>query len=305
VTRRTAPAAPADPRTCVVVATRNRRDELRHTLARLTTLPEGPAVTVVDNASTDGTAGMVRTEFPAVRLLVQRRNLGATARNIGVAAAAADDARYVAFSDDDSWWQPGALRRAADLLDHHPRLGAVAARTVIAPDDVPDPVNEAMADSPLAAPGPPADLPGPRVLGFLGCAVVVRRTAFEAAGGFHPLLFFVGEERLLAYDLTAAGWPLAYADTVVAVHRPSAARPEPGWRDRLEARNEVLTAWLRRPLPVALARTARLARTGLTDTAARAALGAAVLRLPRALLARRTLPADVESDVTLLEGTRP
>jgi GT2 family glycosyltransferase len=139
------------------------------------------------------------------------------------------------------------------------------------------------------------------VLGFLGCAVVVRRTAFEAAGGFHPLLFFVGEERLLAYDLAAAGWPVAYADSVVAVHRPSNARPPSDWRNRLEARNEVLTAWLRRPLPVALARTGRLARTGLCDPGARAALGAALVRLPRALLARRRLPDHVESDVTLLE----
>jgi hypothetical protein len=31
----------------------------------------------------------------------------------------------------------------------------------------------------------------------------------------------------------------------------------------------------------------------------------AVPRLPRALLARRALPADVETDVTPLEGTRP
>ncbi|MDO0931403.1 hypothetical protein QQY66_06815 [Streptomyces sp. DG2A-72] len=33
------------------------------------------------------------------------------------------DTPYVAFSDDDSWWTPGALRQAADLLDVHPRLG--------------------------------------------------------------------------------------------------------------------------------------------------------------------------------------
>jgi GT2 family glycosyltransferase len=287
----------ADPRTCVVVATRDRCAELRTTLARLTTLPERPAVTVVDNASTDGTAAMVRTEFPAVRLLIQPRNLGATARNVGVAASVADGARYVAFSDDDSWWEPGALRRAADVLDDHPRVGAVAARTVIAPDGAPDPINAAMANSPLKRSG----APGPPVLGFLACAVVVRRVAFEVVGGFHPLLFFVGEERLLAYDLAAGGWELTYEDSVVAVHQPSAARPASAWRGRLEARNEVLTAWLRRPLPVALRRSGALVRRALADPDARAALGGALLRLPPALRHRRPLPAHVESNVTLLE----
>lgn len=61
-------------------------------------------------------------------------------------------------------------------------------------------------------------------------------------------------------------------------------------------RNELLTAWLRRPLPVALERTGRLARTALVDRGARAALGAALWRLPRALRARHRLPAAVRSD---------
>ena len=60
------------------------------------------------------------------------------------------------------------------------------------------PVNEAMAASPLWEGG------GAAVLGFLACACVVRKTAFVGVGGFSELLFFVGEERLLAYDLAAA-----------------------------------------------------------------------------------------------------
>lgn len=97
----------------VVIATRDRVAELRRTLAVLTALPEGPAVIVVDNGSRDGTARAVRGEFPGVTLIRNRRNRKAAARNQGVRRAATP---YVAFSDDDSWWDPGALARACDLL---------------------------------------------------------------------------------------------------------------------------------------------------------------------------------------------
>ena len=40
-------------------------------------------------------------------------NAGAVARTTGVRHTTTP---YVAFADDDSWWEPGALDRAADLL---------------------------------------------------------------------------------------------------------------------------------------------------------------------------------------------
>lgn len=62
------------------------------------------------------------------------------------------------------------------------------------------------------------------VLGFLACAAIVRRHTFLDAGGFSPLLFFVGEERLLAYDLTAVGRLRCYAPEIIAV-RPVGKTP--------------------------------------------------------------------------------
>ncbi|MFD5317507.1 glycosyltransferase family 2 protein [Streptomyces sp. NPDC127098] len=280
----------------VVIATRDRCDRLAGTLRRLGELPENPLILVVDNASTDGTRRMLAERFPTVWTLGLPANRGALARNEGVAAAPGP---YVAFSDDDSWWEPGSLARAVELLDADPRVGLVAAHTRVAPDGAPDPLNELLAGSPL--PGL-AGLPGPSVLGFLGCAAVVRRSAFLAAGGFHPLLFFGAEETLLAYDLAAAGWVLCHDPRVVAVHGPDPG-PRPG-RATVIHRNEALTAWLRRPLPVALAHTCRLARLALGDGEARRALGQLLPRLPAALVARRPLPAAVEAAVRHLELTR-
>ncbi|GAA4520001.1 glycosyltransferase [Actinoallomurus oryzae] len=283
-------------RVTVVIATRNRRDELAHTLRRLRALPDRPEIIVVDNASADGTAEAVRREFPGVRVLALRRNLGAVARNLGVEEA---HTPYVAFSDDDSWWEPGALDTAAGLFDAHPRLGLIAGRPLVGDERRPDPIAGRMADSPL----PPDDrLPGPAVLGFLGCAAIVRRAAYLEVGGYSEVLFFVGEERLLAYDLAAAGWGLSYVSSVVAVHRPSPVRDTPERRRGLEMRNEVLTAWLRRPVPLALARSLRLAGRSVTSTAARSAWPSALVRLPAALRDRRRLPEPVERHARLLES---
>ncbi len=278
-------------RVTVVIATRNRRDELLRTLGQLAALPERPPVIVVDNGSEDGSAQAVSRWFPGIEVIALPRNTGAAARNVGVRRAGTP---YVAFSDDDSWWQAGALARAAAALDAYSRLGLIAARTLVGAAREPDPVNQAMAASPLR------DGEDAAVLGFLACACVVRRAAFLGVGGFSELLFFVGEERLLAYDLAAAGWARRYQPEVVACHHPSPLRPDPRERRRAELRNTVLTAWLRLPVAVALAETGSLAARAAREPDARAALAGAAWRLPRALAARHRLPDRVERQIRTL-----
>ena len=41
-------------------------------------------------------------------------------------------APYVAFAEDDSWYAPGALGRAADLLDAHPEIALLQAHVLVA-----------------------------------------------------------------------------------------------------------------------------------------------------------------------------
>ncbi|MGH3913942.1 MAG: glycosyltransferase family 2 protein [Pseudonocardiaceae bacterium] len=283
----------------VVIATHNRCGELTRTLRRLHELIPAPPVIVVDNGSSDGTAQSVREGFSDVIVLALPRNYGAPARNLGVLASRTP---YVAFSDDDSWWAPGALERAARVLDAHPRLGLVAARTLVGSAQRPDPVIPLMATSPLPR---SADAPGPSVLGFLGCSAVLRKQAFCEVGGFSKLIFFVGEEQLLSYDLAAAGWERVYLDDVVAHHHPSTRRPDPWHRRVAERRNTVLIAVLRRPLRVALAAGAALTRESICDREARRALRGTLARLPAALWQRMPLPTAVEQQVRLLENAQP
>jgi GT2 family glycosyltransferase len=269
----------------VVVITRNRRAELLATLARLVALPDAAEVVVVDNASDDGSAEAVRTAFPQVALVASARNTGAVGRTLGVRATSCP---VVAFADDDSWWEPGALERAEQLFGTHDRLGLVHGRIVVEPQGEVDPACTRMA----AGPWDPG-APGPAVLGHLACGVVVRRSAYLAAGGYSPLLEFGGEERLLSLDLAAAGWQQCYVEAVVAHHQPSPRRE--GWPERWARyrRNDTLTAWLRLPLPEALRETARFLADAAREPAARRELVRFARLVPAALRRRRPVPRSV------------
>ena len=272
----------ADERVAVVVLTHDRRAQTLETLDRLAALPERPPLIVVDNASGDGTAEAVAGRHPEATLVRLPANLGAAGRNCGAALAPTP---YVAFNDDDSWWAPGALGRAADLLDAHPATALVAARVLVREEARLDPSCRAMEASPLRAAG----APGPAVLGFVACGAVVRRGAFLAVGGFRLGYGVGGEEELLALDLAAAGWALAYCADVVAHHHPSSLRPPAAERRRRQARN-------------ALRRTAAVAATAVADPAVRGALADAVGDLGWVARERRPVARPLERDVALLDG---
>ncbi|MET8808919.1 glycosyltransferase [Streptomyces sp. NPDC004546] len=286
-----------DDRTTVVVITHDRRAELLRTLALLRRLPERPRVIVTDNASADGTAEAVARDFPEVTLLRAHRNLGAVGRNLAVRHVRTP---YVAFCDDDSWWEPGSLRRAADLLDARPRLAALTARIVVEPDGTEDPVVRELRESPLHGPD---WLPGPALGSFLAGASVLRTDAFRAGGGFHPGLWLGGEEELLACDLQRQGWWLAYAEDLTVHHQASRLRDSTA-RRVLGIRNTLWFTWLRRPLLPALRRTGHLMRTVPRDIASARAFAHATAGLPWVLRQRDPVPPELERRLAALERAR-
>jgi hypothetical protein len=135
------------------------------------------------------------------------------------------------------------------------------------------------------------------VLGFLACGAVARRSTVLACGGFHGRFGFGGEEHLLAVDMAAAGWGLAYVDHVVAHHEPVSGPRS--WQGAHELRNRLWATWLRRPLPRAVRLTMALTADG--DGRGLPALVAAMQGLSWVLRERRVVPAHVERSLRLLE----
>jgi hypothetical protein len=152
---------------------------------------------------------------------------------------------YVAFCDDDTWWEPGSPARAVQLLDAWPNVGVPSARVVVGEDKVTDPTCAVMLASPPGSDG----LPGPALIGYMAGACVFRTALFRAVGGYEPRLFMGGEEERVALDALAANRSVVYCEQLT-VHHPSPAH-DSGLRRRTLARNAAWIAWLRLPWPQA------------------------------------------------------
>jgi GT2 family glycosyltransferase len=80
-------------------------------------------IIVVDNASTDGSPEMVETEFPGVKLIKNKENLGfPKGNNVGVMASRG---KYVYLLNSDIKVLDGCIDALADYLDQNPRVGMV------------------------------------------------------------------------------------------------------------------------------------------------------------------------------------
>jgi GT2 family glycosyltransferase len=278
--------------------THNRGEQICTALEHLLELPEKPRVIVVDNASTDGTVDILRTLGNTINLITLNENLGCAGRNVGVRLA---ETPYIAFSDDDSWWAPGALSHAADLFDAHPTLGLLAARILVGINERLDPLSHLMAHSNLAREHQGKLCPiGVPIVGFAACGAIVRRDAFLDAGGFEQRFGVGGEEQILALDLLRNGWQLAYVEEIIAHHFPSPIR-NPAKRKRIEVRNALWSAWLRRPAASALTETWRVVRLALKDEPRRAGLFDAISGLHWILPARNPVPAQIDYQVKIVE----
>ena len=115
----------------VCIVNWNTKSDLQACLQALQTHPYTHGmqeVIVVDNASGDGSAAMVRAEFPDVRLIANRENRNyAPGTNKALAAATGD---YLLLLNPDARVTPGALDTLVRFLESHGDVGAVAAKLV-------------------------------------------------------------------------------------------------------------------------------------------------------------------------------
>ena len=279
----------------VVMITRNRINALRQTLSMLSSLNEKFNIIVVDNASTDNTSALIKQEFPEVKVIPLAKNMGALGRNIGVEAATTP---YIAFSDDDSWWEDGALTKAIKYFEEYPKLGVIAGTVLVNQQRKLDPTSALQSVSPLES---RENIPGKPVLGFLGCAIIVRTGIFKQVGGYSPHMYFGGEEEMLAWDVAASGWGISYCEDIIAYHYPSSSR-DLAFRVRLSTRNKILRAWLRRPISLAIKKTLIPALDSREPSASLLGWLQAVASIPGMIAHRKEVPGWLEAQIVELEN---
>lgn len=200
---------------------------------------------MLDNASRDGSAEMVRRHFPRVRLLESAENLG-FARGYNRATQDAEG-RHVFILNPDTVVQPGALGRLVAFLDGHPAAGAAAPRLLNSDGSLqascrrfPTPLAAILRNTFLGRLVPRNrharaylmadwDHSSVREVDWVsGAAMCVRRKTWEEVGGFDEGFFMYAEDMDWCLRAHHAGWGIYYVPDAVVTHhigRSSDQRP--------------------------------------------------------------------------------
>lgn len=228
------------PALSVVVVSFEVREHLARCLTSLGQLPFAPhfETIVIDNGSRDGSAELVHTQFPGVRLICNQENLGfARANNQGLALARG---RYLLLLNPDTEVDPetpDALARLVSFMDEHPCAGACGPRLVY-PDGTHQhsafrfpsllqvyldlfPAHWRIMDSRLNGryprkkylAGEPFQVDHP-----LGAALMVRREAAEQVGWLDQDYFIYVEEVDWCWRIRQAGWQIWCVPRAVIIH---------------------------------------------------------------------------------------
>jgi len=248
----------------VAVVSWNTRELLRACLESLRADADAgrAEVWVVDNASTDGSPELVRESFEWVRLVEAGENLGfGAAVNV---VAERSTAPWIAPANADVALEPGALERLLATGAEHPRAGAVAPRLVL-PDGATQHSVYAFPTVRFTAAynlGLARVVPGlgerlcllgewdparPRWVDWaVGAFLVVRREAWDGAGGFDPAQWMYAEDLDLGWRLARMGWRTRYEPRARVRHAESAATRQAWGEAGVRRRQAATYDWMLR-----------------------------------------------------------
>ncbi len=200
----------------IIVLSYNRKAALERTLDALLAehLLQKAEIIVVDNASTDGSAEWLAKEHPRLKLVALPQNRGVAGFNEGVRAAGGD---VVLILDDDAVPAPGALEDAMKRLEANASLAAVS----LHPRHPMGGASEwPFAESQTACDDWPV----------MGCGNIIRRSAWEAVGGYDEGFFLYRNDVDMAMKLLARGWGVHFDPKLVVLHdSPAAAKKSKRW----------------------------------------------------------------------------
>jgi GT2 family glycosyltransferase len=184
-------------------------------------------IIVADNASTDGSLGLMAREYPDVRVLRLERNLGFTgACNAGLRAAQGD---ILILLNNDTEAEPRWLAEVLAAFGRHPQAGLVASKMllfdrrnilhtagdVFKVDGTPGNRGVWQEDCGQFAEGP--------VFSANGGSAAYRRVMLDKIGLLDEDFFFSCEDVDLAWRAQLAGWRAVYAPRAVVYHKLSAS----------------------------------------------------------------------------------
>jgi GT2 family glycosyltransferase/lipopolysaccharide/colanic/teichoic acid biosynthesis glycosyltransferase len=222
----------------VIIVNYNVRDFLHQALVSIQKALEGirSEIVVVDNASDDGSAEMVRRQFPRVKLIINASNFGfAKANNIALKQTRG---KFLLLINPDTIVQEDTIRVMVDFLNNHPEVGLAGCK-ILNPDgsielacrrSFPTPWIAFSKIFGLSKLFPKTKLFGKYNLTYLnieetnpveavsGSFMMVRKETLKQVGGLDENFFMYGEDLDWCYRIHQAGWQIYYVHSTQIVH---------------------------------------------------------------------------------------
>lgn len=219
----------------IVIVSFDTKDLLRTCLSSINGTKKSEII-VVDNASSDGSVGMVESEFPHVSVVANDRNVGfSAANNIGMKRA---KGKYLLLLNSDTEVSQKAIEEVMRFLDLHPDAGGATCKLILDDGKI-DPACHRGFPTPWAAftyfVGLEGLFPGSHLfaryhLGFKdmskpheidspsGAFFMVRREVTQKVGLLDEDYFMYAEDLDWSYRIKKAGWKIYYYPNVWALH---------------------------------------------------------------------------------------
>jgi len=228
----------------IIILNYNTRDLLRDCLRSVLKSKKNSfayEIIVVDNASVDGSVEMIKREFPQVKIIQSKENLGfAGGNNLALKKA---QGKYILFLNSDTQVKPDAFQKMISFMDSDPKIGAATAKTMLVSGGM-DP------DCHRGFPTPWASIcyflgleklfPKSKIFGQyhqfyldlnkiheidagFGTFMFVRRQALTEVGSWDENYFFYGEDLDLFYRIKKAGWKVMFYPEPLLIHHKGAS----------------------------------------------------------------------------------
>lgn len=171
-------------------------------------------VFVVDNASQDGSAGIVRKKFPGVRLVANETNRGFGAANNQALQECCG--RYVIFLNPDTTVEPDSFFKMAAYMDAHPKVGLAGPR-VLNPDGTRQDSMSTRYPGHRYGAADLGTLPG-NIACVLGACQIASASLLHEIGGFDEDFFLYGEDQDICLRIRKRGFEIGFIDDAVIMH---------------------------------------------------------------------------------------
>ena len=228
--------AKAEPVVHVGVVTWNTAELTVDALRRLLDSDQGCTLRLLvrDNASTDGTAALLKERVPEAEIEAGTENLGFAAGMNRLLARSS--APWFLLLNSDAWPEPGAIRRLVDAAEQHPRAAAVAPRLerpdgTLEHSTLPFPsirvaatmaftrgrISDARAEEMMLEGAWHHDRPR-RVDWAVGAALLLRRAALDEIGQLDERFFMYVEDVEWCWRAKQRGWEIWFEPAAIVRH---------------------------------------------------------------------------------------